>query len=120
MTALRGRSSGTTQFAEIHANLSHPVAGVRRKQAMSKILASLTAFALLIVLALPAGAAARRSDGVRANDPAAQTEFSARYRGWHRRHFVRRAWWGPRYGYYPRWRPRSAYYPHYRPSWPPW
>ncbi len=87
---------------------------------MSKILASLAAFALLIMLALPAGAAERRADGLRANDPAAQTEFSSRYRGWHRRHFVRRGWWGPRYGYYPRWRHRYAYYPYYRPYWRPW
>jgi len=88
---------------------------------MSKILASIAAFALLAMLALPgpANAAERRTDGLRANEAAAPTEFSS-YRRWHRR-----AWWGPRYGYYrPYWRPRYAawgypygygygYYPYY-------
>jgi hypothetical protein len=73
---------------------------------MSKILASMAAFALVSVLALPgpASAAERRADGLRATDATAMTDVSA-YRRW------RRAYWGPRYGFYrPYWRPRYAYW----------
>jgi hypothetical protein len=94
---------------------------------MSRMLASAAAFALMAVLTLPspAGATERRADGLRQND-SAMTEFSSQRR-WHRRHyvrrhfwgprrhFVRRHFWGPRFGY---WGPRYAYSPyHYRP-WP--
>src|SRR5512145_2621989 len=86
---------------------------------MSKILASMAAFALLTAFALPAANAAERgADGVRPNDPAAMTEFSShrrhfRHGYWgHRRHFVRHHW-RPRHAY---WRPRHAYYRPY-PYW---
>ena len=88
---------------------------------MSKILAGFAAFALLFILAMPgpATAAERKGDGLRTSD-AAMTEVSARHRRWHRRHYVRRHVWGPRYGY---WRPRYrayAYDPYYyRPYWGP-
>jgi hypothetical protein len=74
------------------------------------------------MLALPASAAERRTEGLRAKDPAAMTEVSSVRRYWHRRHVVvRRAYWGPRYGYGPYWgpnyRPWYAGYPFYRPYW---
>jgi hypothetical protein len=95
---------------------------------MSRILASLAALALLVVLALssPAMAAERRADGLRANDQA-MTDVSAYYRrwGWRGAYWGRPYWraryayWGPRYyAYpYPYWRPRYAFY---RPFWRPW
>src|SRR5262245_55542009 len=88
---------------------------------MSKILASMPAIALAAVLALPANAAERRAVGLKSNDPAAQTEFSSVYRSGYRRYGwggygVRRAWWGPRYGYYGWGRPwRYGYYGWRRP-----
>jgi hypothetical protein len=79
---------------------------------MSKILASMAAFALVSVLALPgpASAAERRADGLRTTDATSMTDVSA-YRRWGR------GYWGPRYGFYrPYWRPRYAFY---RPYWRP-
>jgi hypothetical protein len=85
---------------------------------MSKILGTMAAFALLATLALPgsASAAERRADGLKANQPGAETEFSSYHRRWHRRHVVVRRAWGPGYGYYrPYYRPYYAGYPYYRP-----
>jgi hypothetical protein len=95
---------------------------------MSKILASMAAFALLMMLALPgpADAAERRANGLR-TETAAPTELSSQ-RYWRRRHGYwgpryrwgrRYAYWGPRYRYWgPRyryWGPRYAYWgPRYR------
>ncbi|HKG00764.1 MAG TPA: hypothetical protein VKB15_09090 [Xanthobacteraceae bacterium] len=86
---------------------------------MSKILASVAAFALVAMLALPgpANAAERRADGLRANQAAAPTEFSSRHRRWHRRHIVVRRAYGPRFGYYPYARPLYAGYPYDRSWW---
>lgn len=69
---------------------------------MSKVLGTMAAFAALAMLALPgsATAAERRADGLTANQPGAETEFSSYHRRWHRRHVVVRRAWGPRYGYY--------------------
>jgi hypothetical protein len=81
---------------------------------MSRILAGIAALALTMVLALPgpANAKERRADGLR-NGDAAMTEVSSQRRRWHRRHFVRRHIWGPRWGAWgPRW--RYARYPYYR------
>jgi hypothetical protein len=73
----------------------------------------MAAFALLATVALPgsATAAERGADGLKANQPGAETDFSSYHRRWHRPVVVRRAW-GPRYGYY---RPYYAGYPYYRP-----
>jgi hypothetical protein len=84
---------------------------------MSKMLASMAAFALVTMLALPgpADAAERRTEGLRTKDPVAQTEFSSQRRYYRRGVVVRRAW-GPRWGYRGYWRPRYASgYPYYRP-----
>ena len=105
---------------------------------MSKVLASIAAFALTTMLALPgpANAATSRTDGLRPHDAHAMTEVSSRRI--HRRGVVlrrgvvvRRGYWGPGAGY---WGPRYAYpiyrrpfwgpryglgYPYYRP-WRPW
>ncbi|MFL4986644.1 MAG: hypothetical protein ACJ8EN_23910 [Xanthobacteraceae bacterium] len=81
---------------------------------MLKVLGTMAAFAVLATLALPgsATAAERRADGLKANQPGAETEFSSRRR-WHRRHVVVRPAWGPRYGYYrPYHRPYYAGYPY--------
>src|SRR5215211_68388 len=79
---------------------------------MSKVLGTMAAFAVLATLALPgsATAAERRADGLTANQPGAETEFSSYHRRWHRRHVVVRRAWGPRYGYY---RPYYAGYAGY-------
>ena len=98
---------------------------------MTKILGTVAAFAVLAALALPgsATAAERRSDGLKVNQPGAETELSSYHRRWHRPHVVVRRAWGPRYGYWgPRyryWGPRYRYwgsyarpyygYPYYRP-----
>ena len=90
---------------------------------MSKVLGTMAAFAVLATLALPgsATAAERRADGLTANQPGAETEFSSYHRRWHRRHVVVRRAWGPRYGYYrPYYRPYYAGYPYYRPFYRPW
>src|SRR5262245_25547381 len=85
------------------------------ERSMSRILAGIAAFALLSVLALsPAGAAERRSDGLKIKSAAASTDMSAQ-RYWRARRAywggwgVRRAW-GPGYGFYGPW-----YRPLYRP-----
>ena len=104
---------------------------------MSKILATVAAFALTSILALPgaANATARKADGVRTADSVTTTDVSARRRHFRHGYMVRRhawgprwrhAWgprwrhaWGPRYGY---WGPRYgayAYDPFYRPAWGP-
>ena len=83
---------------------------------MSKVLGTMAAFAALAMLALPgsATAAERRTDGLTANQPGAETEFSSYHRRWHRRHVVVRRAWGPRYGYYrPYYRPYYAGYAGY-------
>jgi hypothetical protein len=97
---------------------------------MSKILGMMAAFALLAMLALPgsATAAERRADGLKVGQPGAETEFSSYHRRWHRRHWVVRRAWGPRFGYYRPWyRPYYAGYgfyrpwrPFYRPWYRPW
>jgi hypothetical protein len=76
---------------------------------MSKTLGTMAAFALLATLARPgsATAAERRADGLQANQPGAETEFSSYHRRWHRPY---------RYGYYRPWRSGYGYYrPYYRP-----
>jgi hypothetical protein len=101
-----------------HVQALFPQGATAEEKPMSKILAGVAAFALLLILAMPgpANAAERRADGLRTAD-ATMTDVSARHRRWHRRHFVRRHYWGPRYGY---WGPRSyAYDPYYRPYWGP-
>src|SRR5262245_48527208 len=91
---------------------------------MSKILATIGALALAATLALPvaANAAERKADGLRDADAAGMTDVSSFHRRWHGRYGwrgryvgVRRAWWGPRFGYYrPYWRARYGY-GYYRP-----
>jgi hypothetical protein len=76
---------------------------------MSKVLGTTAAFALLATLALSgsASAAERRADGLKLNQPGAETDFSSYHRRWHRPY---------RYGYYRPWRYRYGYYrPWYRP-----
>src|SRR5262245_50877957 len=101
---------------------------------MTRILATVAAFALASVLALPAAAKAteRRADGVRTADSVTTTDVSARRRHFVRRHVwgprwrhtwgprvVRRHVWGPRFGYWgPSYR-AYAYDPFYRPYWGP-
>jgi hypothetical protein len=88
---------------------------------MSKILATLSALFLLMLVAspVPADAAQRNVNGVRNLD---QYEFSS-HRRYYRRHYRyhRRAYWRRPYGYYgygygPYWGPRYGYY---RPYWGP-
>jgi hypothetical protein len=66
---------------------------------MTKTLLALVAGASLLVLALPgpAGAAERRTDGIRNGGDL--TEFSSYHRRWHRRGYVVRRAYRPYYGY---------------------
>jgi len=96
---------------------------------MSKVLGTMAAFALLATLALPGSAIAaeRRADGLEANQPGAETEFSSYHRRyWRHRYGYHRPYWRYRYGYYRPWRYRYGYYrpwyagyygyPYYRPG----
>ena|SRR5215472_7676925 len=110
---------------------------------MSKILATVAALAVAVMLALPAPASAadRGPDGLRTTHKA-MTDVSAIRHYYGRRYyggrvFVGRRLWGPRYGYWgprpfywggPFWRPRYAGYYPWRPYpywrrhayWRPW
>lgn len=81
---------------------------------MYKALAAVAGLALLVAIGLPGSAQAesRITPGLQIAKDSQIEEFSSRHRRWHRRHYVRRYYWGPRWRYRHYYPYPYAYYPY--------